>query len=405
MTGLYIFGVSHRLELTLKDVLKGTPFDDIDEMLLQMYYLYEYPPKKFRELQEIYDKYKDILEFDEGGLKPLRASGTRWITYKVEAMKLVLDKYGLFINHLKQMSVDRSYTSTDRAKFIGWLRKWQDARYPLLTCLFIEVLSPSKVLSLAFQEEDTDIVSVVAAIEKTKKQLKRLADKSFEELPMVKSFLGKIVSSEEGHQYEDIFFKKIELSMKNVSSIKCQMVGLIRDHLISRLQNDEISVLKSASIILDSKGWDRDDETLGDEEIHDLYKHFETPLKNAGVNCTTVDDVIEEWHNLIEYTTTYLNRSTLSHKRVWYKLFNSIGKSRWSNILLLIELLFCLRISNVTVERLFSLMKCLKTSIRSSLGQTRLSNIIRIKLHGPSLSEFDPTAAIDVVQKVYTPYV
>ena len=77
-------------------------------MLLQMYYLYEHSPIKIRELQEIYDKYKDILEFDEGWLKPLRASGTRWIAYKVEAMKLVLDKYGLFINHLKQMSVDRS---------------------------------------------------------------------------------------------------------------------------------------------------------------------------------------------------------------------------------------------------------------------------------------------------------
>ena len=61
----------------------------------------------------------------------------------------------------------------------------------------------------------------------------------------------------------------------------------------------------------------------------------------------------------------------------------------------MIELLFCLPISNAAVERLFSLMKRLKTSIRSSLGQTRLSNIIRIKLHGPSLSEFDPTAAID----------
>ena len=57
----------------------------------------------------------------------------------------------------------------------------------------------------------------------------------------------------------------------------------------------------------------------------------------------------------------------------------------------MIELLFCLPISNTAVERLFSLMKRLKTSIRSSLGQ---SNTIRIKLHGPSLSEFDPTAAI-----------
>ena len=61
----------------------------------------------------------------------------------------------------------------------------------------------------------------------------------------------------------------------------------------------------------------------------------------------------------------------------------------------MIELLFCLPILNAAVERLFSLMKRLKTSIRSSLGQTRLSNFIRIKLHGPSLLEFDPTEAID----------
>ena len=43
---IYIWCVSHRLELTLKDAFKGTPFDDIDEMLLQMYYLYEHSPKK-----------------------------------------------------------------------------------------------------------------------------------------------------------------------------------------------------------------------------------------------------------------------------------------------------------------------------------------------------------------------
>ena len=188
---IYIWCVSHRLELTLKDALKGTPFDDIDQMLLQMYYLYERSPKKIRELQEIYDKYKDILEFDEGGLKPLRASGTRWIAYKVEATKLVLDKYGLFINHLKQMSVDRSYTSTDRAKFIAWLRKWQDARYPLLTCLFIEVLNPSKVLSLAFQEEDTDIVSVVAAIEKNEKAIEKISRQKFRGIAYGKEFPGQ----------------------------------------------------------------------------------------------------------------------------------------------------------------------------------------------------------------------
>ena len=45
----------------------------------------------------------------------------------------------------------------------GWIeqsskdgRKWGNARYPLLAALYIEILSPAKALSLAFQKEDTD---------------------------------------------------------------------------------------------------------------------------------------------------------------------------------------------------------------------------------------------------------
>ena len=37
---VYIWCMAHRLELSLKDVLKNTCFDDIDEILLCLYYLY-----------------------------------------------------------------------------------------------------------------------------------------------------------------------------------------------------------------------------------------------------------------------------------------------------------------------------------------------------------------------------
>ena len=33
--------LAHRLELAIRDALKGSPFDDVDEMLLCLYYLYE----------------------------------------------------------------------------------------------------------------------------------------------------------------------------------------------------------------------------------------------------------------------------------------------------------------------------------------------------------------------------
>ena len=42
----WMWCMAHRLELAVKDALKGTAFDAIDEFLLRLYYLYEKSPKK-----------------------------------------------------------------------------------------------------------------------------------------------------------------------------------------------------------------------------------------------------------------------------------------------------------------------------------------------------------------------
>ena len=45
--------LAHRLELAVKDALKGTSFDLINDMLLRLHYIYEKSPKKCRELEEV----------------------------------------------------------------------------------------------------------------------------------------------------------------------------------------------------------------------------------------------------------------------------------------------------------------------------------------------------------------
>jgi hypothetical protein len=97
-------------------------------------------------------------------------AGTCWITHKINALQLLVDKYGIYLQHLQNMSEDMSFKAADRQKFKGWLKKWQQARIPLLACFFIEILSPAKVLSLAFQDEDIDTVSSLSQLETAKKQ-------------------------------------------------------------------------------------------------------------------------------------------------------------------------------------------------------------------------------------------
>ena len=57
--------LAHRLELALKDALKGTLFTTIDEMLLRLYYLYHKSPKKCNELNEVVASLMLCLESSE----------------------------------------------------------------------------------------------------------------------------------------------------------------------------------------------------------------------------------------------------------------------------------------------------------------------------------------------------
>ena len=80
---------------------------------------------------------KNCLNFDDKGIKPVRASGSRWVTHKLNAMKRVLSKYGAYTNHLSALSEDSFFKSSGQAKLRGYHHKWVDAKYMyLLDCAF-----------------------------------------------------------------------------------------------------------------------------------------------------------------------------------------------------------------------------------------------------------------------------
>ena len=116
----WMWCLAHRLELAMKDALRGTSFDLLDEMLLRLYYLYEKSPKKCMELESIVTDLKGTFQLDEGsGVRPIRACGTQWVCHKLSAMKRVLCKYGAYTAHFATLSEDSSVKPADCAKFKG----------------------------------------------------------------------------------------------------------------------------------------------------------------------------------------------------------------------------------------------------------------------------------------------
>ena len=109
----------------------------------------------------------------------------------MRALDLIIDKYGLLMQHLENLSKVKSYPAKERQTFKGWYNKWMKARIPLLACVSVEVLALAGILSKAFQSENIDVVTTDSLLSQCKLQLQRIEQKPFEGLPTVHRFLVK----------------------------------------------------------------------------------------------------------------------------------------------------------------------------------------------------------------------
>ena len=48
----------------------------------------------------------------DSGLKPLKGGGTRWIAHKLKAIGRLLEKFGLYVGHLKDSTSSAKNSAT-----------------------------------------------------------------------------------------------------------------------------------------------------------------------------------------------------------------------------------------------------------------------------------------------------
>ena len=108
---VFFLCLAHRLELSLKDALNRTFFAAIDELLLQVNYVYQNSPKKCSELEVVVEELKACLAPSKlptsGGTRPLHACGTWFVAHKVAALGRLIDRFGAYLAHFTTMTADR----------------------------------------------------------------------------------------------------------------------------------------------------------------------------------------------------------------------------------------------------------------------------------------------------------
>ena len=401
---VFVWCMAHRLELALKESLRGTYFDVVDNMLLKMYYLYEKSPKKLRELKEIFDLVKESMEFNDGdGLKPVRASGTRWTAHKTAAIYRCIDKFDVYMTHLENVASDNTYKASDRAKITGYLRQWNTPKMLASLCFYRDILEPARRLSLMFQKESVDTVLAAEALVTVKNRLEKLSTKSVENFPSVKSMMAKISTTDGKSKYRSLDLgSDISTQLQLLERKKAAEIQSVQNALLSRLESNDSCYLDAVSQVLNSEGWERTMESgdadvdFADDHIDKLLEQFSKPLRDAGMKGSDTE-VKEEWHGLLHYALKYLTPSSATYLKTWKRIFSSPRcQEEFPNILLLVELVFCFPVSTAKVERLFSHMKRVVSSKRSSLGTDRVESLLRIGQDGPPLKEFDANEAMEL---------
>lgn len=240
--------LAHRLELSLSDALKCTCFASIDDMLLRLYYLYEKSPKKCRELEDIVKELKSCLDSEEfsskRGLRPLRASGTRFVAHKVMALSRVLDRFGAYLSHLCCLTEDPAIKSVDKQKLKGYILQWQNAKILFGCAFFLDLLKPASILCKVLQKDKICVLSAIEAFVKTKKSIEKIKDTPFDDLPNVKMLCNRVkMDASGGKSYQGTEISNYDSALQYYKSNYSDLVHRVLECLRNRMKVQHTDLL------------------------------------------------------------------------------------------------------------------------------------------------------------------
>ena len=159
------------------------------------------------------------------GVRPLKSSGTRWIDHKIGAMGRLIEKVGLYTQHL-QNAIATSGSAKDKSTSDSKFKKLIDAKVLLRSALFKDILADAKVFSLLTQKHNIDIIKIVESVESTKNNYERLRKKLEKnpeyvfELPTLKMVIDEIESNTEDgepiYQNQNVqYYSREKMFIKN----------------------------------------------------------------------------------------------------------------------------------------------------------------------------------------------
>ena len=180
------------------------------------------------------------------------------------------------------------------------------------------------------------VVCAAEALIKALKMINTLKTTQFEDLPTVKKVISRLTVEDAGSVSIDV--KKHDLALAFLKSNSASYTESVLSYLWDRIKAPHMQLLTHVLTTIATNGWEKNEETSsGHDALHALTIKFIVSLNNASVDCSVI---VDKWDTMVDYARA-------DYRVMWWKVFQSAdAKKNWSNVLILVELLYCIPEAN-----------------------------------------------------------
>ena len=325
---------NHSLELAVKATFNTTFFKEVDNMLLKLFYLYRESPKPLRELKMFGEMY------DQSIPKLYKSYGTTWIAHEVKAMEIALNNNGIYIKHLESLANTDSQ-ALKRAEIAGEVKSKKNGKFLIHLAIYLDVLTPLKVIGLGFQKEKHDPTEAVRRIKEftwTMTKLQLLIDASLDSDNGGRlTHLTKLFKEvDENNMYQEVKLVNFKIHKKSASAFYKEIITKLAEKMEDRFKVVSTSpIFENLILVLDVSMRPLEVNILSsyyNDEIFAVTNHYEQLLTQNGCD---IFQIPMERDRLKSYLIPILkSQSKVDYLEVWKGIFKNKGVVReYKNVL------------------------------------------------------------------------
>ena len=372
---------AHRLNLASSHAADGIPYvKKFQNILRQLYDYFDKSSVRMAGLLAIQN-----LVQEKGRL--LAPCSTRWLSTERSVTRLK----GSFVSVV--LSLQREGEERCDAKAVGLSKLITEYRFVMTMLLLCDTLPHVSHLSKCFQISDCDYSIIPRMLTSTIHSLEQLQTVDGFNLKGLDSYLAEIANAgielKKQHNLGEEYFR---------GSIQKPYLSHLIKNLNDRFEDKSImaafDVFNPAKLPPLSQELDSSPDELtafnmyGNDQVERLVIQFQD------TGCMAdLQECIGEWTSFRQYLKD--NYSQKKHREVVKALCSdSALASIYPNMSVMANICRVVPIHSADVERTFSQLKLIKTSIRNRMNEQTLDSLLRIVIEGPPLQDFPVAEAV-----------